>query len=142
MTQPKEVDSQRASALHFDDPRVQALLCALVHLQLMPAGFRNNELRHHWAQLLGKDASQITPGSISYQLRRLRLRGIISRIPNTNRYCVTDIGLRTALFFARTRSRLLRPGLSIVLPPASRLRSLAGSHRRLDSRCEVGRLRP
>jgi hypothetical protein len=124
LTQPKEVDGQRASALHFDDPRVQALLCALVHLHLMPAGFRNNQLRHHWAQLLGKDPSKITPGSMSYQLRRQRLRGLITRVPKTNRYCVTDVGLRTALFFTRTLSRLLRPGLSIVLPQAP-----PGNHR-------------
>jgi hypothetical protein len=124
LTQPKEIDGQRASALRFDDPKVQALLNALVLLRLMPMGFRNTELRHHWAQLLGQDPSAITPGSMSYQLRRLRLRGLITRVPKTNRYCVTPVGLRTALFFTRTLSRLLRPGLSIVLPQAP-----PGNHR-------------
>lgn len=124
LTQPKEINGQRVSALHFDDPRLQALLCALVHLHLMPTGFRNGDLRQHWAPLLGKAPSDITPGSMSYQLRRLRLRGIIARAPKTNRYSLTDSGLRTALFFTRTMSRLLRPGLSIVLGPAP-----PGNHR-------------
>lgn len=124
LTQPKEVGGQRVAALHFDDPRLQALLAALVHLQLLPMGFRNHDLRHSWAHLLGQAPSAITPGRMSYQLRRLRLRGIITRVPKTNRYTVTDVGLRTAVFFTQTLSRLLRPGLSILLPHAP-----PGNHR-------------
>lgn len=55
-------------------------------------------------------------GSITYQLRRLRLHGMIERLPNSHRYRVTDIGWRTALFYTRTYNRLLRPGLAAVLP--------------------------
>ena len=48
----------------------------------------------------------------SYDLRRLRLHGLIERIPKTQRYRLTTIGLKTALFYSRTYQRLLRPGLS------------------------------
>lgn len=39
------VDGQRASALRFSDPRVQALCAALLSLHLLPGGFRNRDLR-------------------------------------------------------------------------------------------------
>ena len=32
----------------------------------------------------------MTPGRMTYHLRRLRLDGLIERIPHTNRYTVTD----------------------------------------------------
>jgi hypothetical protein len=38
---------------------------------------RNKDLRQRWAHLLGMDPNTITPGSMSYHLRRLRLHGIL-----------------------------------------------------------------
>ena len=35
---------------------------------------------------------------MTYDLRRLRLKGLIARIPDKNRYIVTSYGLRVALF--------------------------------------------
>jgi hypothetical protein len=66
--------------------------------------------------LTGRDPEAISQGAITYQLRRLRLHGLIERIPKTFRYRVTPFGLRIALFFTRTYNRLLRPGLAAALP--------------------------
>jgi hypothetical protein len=54
--------------------------------------------------------------AITYQLRRLRLHGLIERVPDSFRYRVTEFGLRVALFFTRTYNRILRPGLAAALP--------------------------
>jgi hypothetical protein len=56
---------------------------------------------------------------MTYQLRRLGLHGIIERIPKTHRYCITQLGLRTAWFCTRIYSRILRPGLGTSLPELS-----------------------
>jgi hypothetical protein len=53
---------------------------------------------------------------MTYQLRRLRLHGMIERLPNTQSYRVTQAGFRAALFFTRVYNRLLRPGLAAALP--------------------------
>ena len=79
-------------------------------------GFSNRDLREHWAPLLGKTPDSLTSGQITYQLRRLRLHGLIERIPKTHRYRVTDSGWRTILFYSHTYNRVLRPGLSQVCP--------------------------
>jgi len=117
VNQPIEVDGQRASALRFIDPRVQALLSILVVFRLLPEGFANRDLREHLAPLLGQDPGHLTQGRMTYHLRRLRLHGLIERIPGSHRYRVTDFGLRTTLFFTRVHARILRPGLSHVMPP-------------------------
>ncbi len=113
---PIEVDGQRASGLRFADVAVQALLSALLVFRLLPRGFSNRDLRDHWAALLGKGPDDMTPGQMTYHLRRLRLHGLIERIPGTHRYQVTRLGWRTALFCTRTYNRILRPGLAQILP--------------------------
>jgi hypothetical protein len=116
VNEPITVTGQRASALRFADPLVQALFCALLVFRLLPRGFSNRELRNHWAPLVGKTPQSITPGQMTYQLRRLRLHGLIERVPKSHRYRVTEPGWRTILCCTRCYSRLLRPGLAQVIP--------------------------
>ena len=111
---PIVVDDQRGPALRFGDPRVQALLSILVVFRLLPVGFSNRDLRQHLAPLLGLTPNSLTAGKMTYDLRRLRLHGLIERIPHTHRYQTTDFGLRVAFFFSRTYNRLLRPGLAVL----------------------------
>jgi hypothetical protein len=118
VNQPQTVAGQRVAALRFTDPHVQALFSAIVAFRLLPQGFANPELRVLLAPLLGLAPDQLTPGQMTYHLRRLRLHGLIQRIPNTHRYQVTDFGWRVAFFFTRTYARLIRPGLASIVPQA------------------------
>jgi hypothetical protein len=54
---------------------------------------------------------------MTYDLRRLRLHGLIERLPGTHRYHVTDRGWRSALALTRTHNRVLRPGLAVLHQP-------------------------
>jgi hypothetical protein len=125
VVRPIEVDGQRASALRFGDSQVQARFAVLVLFSLQLRGFTNRAMRALLAQLLGFDPAQYPIGRMTYDLRRLRLHGIIERIPHSHRYQMTAHGLGIALFFSRTYARLLRPKLALVLcqspPPDSAL---------------------
>ena len=101
---------QRVSALRFGDPRVMALLHALTSFALVAEGFRNGNLRHKIAALLGVTLVQYSAAKMTYDLRRLRLRGLIARIPGTQRYIVTTYGLKVAFFYSKVYIRILRPG--------------------------------
>lgn len=111
---PATVDGQRTSALRFGDTRVQALFGVLMLLCLQVEGFRNRQLRPLLAQMLGLPESDIRPGRMSYELRRLRLHGLIARIEKAHRYRLTRKGLATVVFYQRTYARLIRPGLSVL----------------------------
>jgi len=117
LQKPAEVDGQHVSALPFGQERVQALLAVLLLFCLQPEGFRNRQRRPLLAQLLGLAESQIRPGRMSYDLRRLRLHALIERIPKTQRYRLTAFGLKTALFYSRAYQRLVRRGLSELHAP-------------------------
>ena len=118
VVRPITVGEQRVAALRFDDPRVQALFLAVLLYLFQTDGFTSKQLREPLAQLLGIDPAKITRARMTYDLRRLRLHGIIERIPKSHRFRITAEGLRIALFFSRTWARLLRPGLSLIAPPA------------------------
>jgi hypothetical protein len=117
VTEPIEVHGQRASALRYADPCVLALFSALLVFRLLPRGFANHELREHLAPLLGEPPSALTQGRMTYQLRRLRLHGLIVRRSGSHRYEVTSRGFRIALFFTRSYARVVRPGLTELFTP-------------------------
>ncbi|HEY2638681.1 MAG TPA: hypothetical protein VGI66_02180 [Streptosporangiaceae bacterium] len=110
-------DGNRIPGLRFGDPRVHALLQALLIHRLLPRGFTNRELRTLIAPLLGKRPEDITAGKMTYDLRRLREHGLIQRIPATRRYHVTDTGLQHAMLFTHAHDHLLRPGLAQLADP-------------------------
>ncbi len=141
VVRPIEVDGQRATALRFGDARTQALLNALVLFSVQTQGFTNAQLRTHLATLQGIDPEHYGAGRMSYDLRRLRLHGLIERITKTNRYRLTDQGLKIAMFFSRTYLRLLRPGLAEITEPIAPAGSVLRTafdrlHSVIDQRCE------
>ena len=145
VVRPTEVEGQRASALRFGDQRVQALFAVLVIFSLQPRGFTNQEMGALLAQLLGLDPANYPIGRMTYDLRRLRLHGIIERIPHSHRYQLTPEGLRIALFFSRAYARLLRPKLAEIMPQsppsASALRAaLDRLNSEIDACCQQERL--
>jgi hypothetical protein len=113
--QPYAREGQRTGALRFGDQRAMALagsLCLVVHAV---TGFTNKSLRGHVAGLLGRD---YRPSQMSYDLRRLRLHGLIERQAGTNSYTLTPEGIRVAVFYTKLRGRLLGPLLEADQPPA------------------------
>lgn len=53
-------------------------------------------------------------------LRRLRRKGLIHRIPRTQRYELIGFGRRTAVFYTKTHVRIVNPSLAELDPPPTR----------------------
>jgi len=109
----------RIPGLRLGQQRSHALLAALLLFRLQPNGFRNTDMRTLAAQLRGLPAHDVSPGQITYDLRRLRVRGLIERIPHSHRYRVTDLGLHTAMLITRVQERLLPTGLAHLTDPSA-----------------------
>lgn len=90
-----------------------ALLLALTMFHHLIDGFRNHDIRRQVADLLGVALTDYSPGQMTYDLRRLRLKGLIYRPPKTNRYFVTPYGWKVARLFSRLESRVFRPALAM-----------------------------
>jgi hypothetical protein len=106
-------DGEKAPALKFGQPRVMALLVALTLFQHLIDGFHNRDLRAHVIDLLGVQPEDYTTAQMSYDLRRLRLKGLIFRPPKTHRYFVTPYGWKVARLFSRLEARVFRPAVAV-----------------------------
>jgi hypothetical protein len=86
-----------------------------VHLLNAVVGFTNRSLR---AQVSGLPGGAYSSAQMTYDLRRLRRKGLIRRIEHTNRYVLTGDGVRVAVFYTKLHHRLLGPLLAADRPPA------------------------
>jgi hypothetical protein len=126
-------DGLHAPALAFGDPRVMALLAALVLFTHALDGFDNRQLvrlvRRFWNNPYSSQQA-------TYDLRRLRRKALITRMPHSHRYQLTPFGRRAAVLFTKAHGRVLAPGFALLdplLPPDLSQRSqLARAWKQLD----------
>jgi hypothetical protein len=109
---PSTHDGQPAPGLRFGDPRVMALLASLCAFNHLLEGLTNRSLRTLVAGLI----PGYTPRQMTYDLRRLRRKGLIRRLPGTQRYALTADGRRLAVFFTKTYTRIVCPSLAELDP--------------------------
>jgi hypothetical protein len=136
-----DADGRRTPALRFGDPRVMALAGALCATLLSATGITNKSLR---ALMTGLLHAPYTPGQMTYDLRRLRLAGLIRRIDHANRYVLTPDGVKVAVFYTKLHNRLLRPLLAADQPqaPAELREALRAINQHVDNyitRARLGR---
>ena len=112
VTQPSTTeDGLYAPGLCFGEARVMAVLAAWVRFCHRLAGFSNRPRVKRVATL----------GAVPYHtrqatddLRRLKRKGRIAKLPHSHRYQLTSLGRRVAVLFTKTHGRVLAPGLSAL----------------------------
>ena len=83
---------------------------------------------------------------MSYDLRRLKFKGLVQRLPHSQRYVLTPLGRRVALFMSKSFARLVRPVLRRLDPslpddaPDPLRRAWQACERALDSAISEARM--
>ena len=134
VTRPSTTDDGLyAAGLHFGDPRVMAVLAALTSFCHLIVGFRNHQLVERVRALL---QASYTCRQATYDLRRLKRKGLIVKVPHSHRYQLTSHGRKIAVLFTKAFGRVLAPGLTALdlrLPEDVAARSkLATAWRQLE----------
>jgi hypothetical protein len=117
VTRPSTTDDGLyAAGLRFGEPRVMAVLGALLGFGYLVAGFANRQLVERVGALL-----QAPYGcrQATYDLRRLKRKALIEKIPQAHCYRLTSLGRRVAVLFTKAYGRVLAPGLSALDPQLS-----------------------
>lgn len=109
-------DGQHAPALRLGQPRVMALFHALTSFSHLAQGLTNRSLRQQVADLLGLQPAAYTSAQMAYDLRRLRLKGLLQRTAHSYRYQLTPFGRQLALLFAKLDARLFRRIFAVLDP--------------------------
>lgn len=115
LSQPTTTESgERAPALRFGHPRVMALFAALCRFAPGLNGFRHAEVREIVSSLLGLAPDAYTPSQMSYDLRRLRLKGLIARIAGKHTYILTTYGRKVVYLMTKLQQRIFHVASSAL----------------------------
>jgi len=106
-------DGLYSPGVRFGDQRAMAVLASLLAFRFVIDGLTNSELVARVSTLLNR---LYTPRQATYDLRKLRRKGLILRYPGKHRYQLTPLGRRVAVLFTKTYQRVLTPGLTALDP--------------------------
>jgi hypothetical protein len=113
VTRPTTTNGLYAPGIRFGDVRAMAVLDSLIRFSILVDGFTNRELVAHVSKLLN---TVYTTRQATYDLRRLKRKGLILKIEDTRRYEPTALGRRVGVLFTKAYGRVLAPGLAALAP--------------------------
>jgi hypothetical protein len=108
---------RRTPGLKLDDPRILAVMRALTRFAHIANGdsFRTRDLLQHAREALGNPA--YTLNQLRYDLGKLRAKGLVARLPKTQRYRLTPEGFRVCVLFLKLAERVYQPLTAACLHP-------------------------
>ncbi len=114
-----------------------AVMAALVGFTHLLAAFDNPTLVRLVGTLID---GPYTSQQATYDLRRLKRKGLIIRLPGSHRYQLTPLGRRVAVLFTKAYGRVLAPGLATLGPrlPDETLPTQSVGHRLATPRPQPG----
>lgn len=143
LAQTSELGRSRVPGIRLENERIMLVLHLLGYIGTDARGFTSPQLRQLYLEQTGRTYS---PAQASYDLRKLRAKAILERLPTGQRYTLTDRGVRLAAVLGKLRFRFLSPvvasathpvalaprksppGPKPELTPSQRLRELLAQH--------------
>jgi len=111
LAKPGQVNRTTTPGIKLENERILAVLTALPQLVHYPGGFRSADLRPIVQAALRVDYS---PSQANYDLRKLRGKRLVERLPESRRYRLTSEGGRVAAFLSKLREQILAPVLGPI----------------------------
>ena len=110
---------KRIPGLKLDHPRQLALMHALVCFAHIAAGntFTTAELYPFVLAALQMSAAQYSLASLSYDLRKLRAKHLVEKLPKSRRYRLRPQGYSICLVFLKLFERVYSPLTAGLLQP-------------------------
>jgi len=134
VSEPTTTDNgQRAPGLRFGQPRVMALFAALSRFAPSLNGFRHAEVREIVPALLGVAPEAYTTSQMSYDLRRLRLKGLIARVDGKHVYVLTTYGRKVVYLMTKLQRRIFDVASAAIDTTVALPSELARAFRQLDA---------
>jgi hypothetical protein len=119
---PGQVGRMRVGGVDLNQARIRAVLEAVLALSAVPEGFTSSALADRVKGILADPTYHAARAA--YDLRKLRAKGLVQKIPRSRRYRAERDGLRTMAPLLVLRDRVLQPLLSgsqrpeLGLPPS------------------------
>jgi len=127
---------RRTPGLKLDDPRLLAVLQALVSFTFAVSGgrFRTRDLQARAAESLGRTAESYSLAQLRYDLGKLRAKGLVVKVAGTQAYQLTGEGYRVSVLYLKLFHRIYAPLTAGLLDPAATDECLPEERRSLVDR--------
>jgi hypothetical protein len=106
---PSQVGQTRVGSVDINQPRIRAVLQAVIALSVAPHGFQCADLA---AKVQENLVSPYTPRQAAYDLKKLRGKNMLRKIDNSRRYQPVPEGLRNMTALLVLREKVIKPVLA------------------------------
>jgi hypothetical protein len=100
------------AGIHLDQPRMRAVLQAVLALAPTPNGFAASALASKVCEILRLAPTQYAARQAAYDLKKLRAKQFVQKIPHTRRYAPTDLGLSAMTALIVLHEKVIPPVLA------------------------------
>lgn len=112
LRQPSLVGKTSVPGVDIGRPRVQAVIQAVIALAPQPRGFKIHELASKVRELAHLPEDSYSTSNAAYDLRKLRGKGFVDKVPKSRLYSVTSAGLQAMAALMVIADKVIRPVLS------------------------------
>jgi hypothetical protein len=114
---PSQVGKTRVGGVDMNKPRTRTALAGALALASSPTGFTVAELTTKARAMTGQTASDYTVRQAAYDLKKLRGKGLITRLGRARRYQVQPRAMRAIAALFILREHVIAPILAGVRSP-------------------------
>jgi len=112
LRQPSLVGKTSVPGVDIGRPRVQAVIQAVIALAPQPRGFKIDELAAKVRELTHLSEDSYSTSNAAYDLRKLRGKGFVDKVPKSRCYLATSVGLQAMAALLVITDKVIRPVLS------------------------------
>jgi len=109
---PSQVGQSRMAGIDLNQPRMRAVMEAVVFLATMPHGFTASDLATKVREILNWNPGAYLPRHASYDLKKLRGKQWVRKVGRSRRYECVPEGLQTMTGLWVLREKLINPVLA------------------------------
>jgi hypothetical protein len=114
---PSACGARRIAGVDLQKPRMQAVASAVIALAAAPDGFTVKALADQTKRHARRPHSWCGGRQAAYELRKLRAKGLVERIPKTRRYRVRKPAIPILAGLLILREKIIKPVLAGVCRP-------------------------
>jgi hypothetical protein len=109
---PATVGRTRVGGVDIQRPRMRAVVAGVVGASADPRGFTVGQVAARVRNVLRVEETAYRPRQASYDLKKLRAKGLVVPVEGTRRYQATPEGLRALVALYVLREKVLKPILA------------------------------
>jgi len=108
-SKPLMIGKTKISAIHVYQERVNRMLEILLHDNRSIGEWKSMQLRDMIVKTFELDEAHYSRNQVIYDLRKLRAHGVVEKLPRTNKYRLTEYGMKIAVAFTVMRKKIYGP---------------------------------